>query len=334
MNMEQALLEAIHHEPAEEANWLVLADWLEDEADARAEVVRLTRALRSDEAPRERPAREERLRRLLASGVLPCVPLLTNALGMRLALVPAGTFWMGAGKKEKHGSEDEGPRHEVTIAQPFYLGTCQVTQEQFQRAMGHNPSYFRAGAPGEEKVDGIDARSFPVESVSWDDAVAFCAKLSGLPEEKAAGRVYRLPTEAEWEHACRGGLRSPTHFGDQLSSTRANFDGNYPFGGARKGPYPERPVPVGSYPPNAFGLYDMHGNVWEWCADFYDASAYAARQVGGSPGPPTGHDRVQRGGSWFSYGWACRAAERCRSIQTGHNERSGFRVALTVPGPR
>src|SRR5262249_5007346 len=152
-------------------------------------------------------------------------------------------------------------------------------------------------------VAGKDTRNFPVENVSWHDAVAFCRKLSEREEEQKAGRVYHLPTEAEWEYACRGGARSPFHYGNALSSTQANFHGDYAYGNAAKGPSLERTTSVGSYDANAFGLYDMRGNVWEWCADWY--GPYPAKPVQDPTGPATGAHRVVRGGSWDQYGSNC-----------------------------
>jgi formylglycine-generating enzyme required for sulfatase activity len=276
---------------------------------------------------------EERLCALLASGVEPAFPVLTNSIGMRLALLPPGTFVMGA-SGEAHGSENESPAHVVTLTRAFYLGVYEVTQKQYHQVTGASPSHFSSEGAGREKVAGLDTRSFPVESTSHDDAVNFCARLSDLPEEKRARRVYRLPTEAEWEYACRAGTSTPFHFGARASSRQANFDGHYPFGGAEKGPYPERPVPVGSYVPSSFGLHDMHGNVWEWCSDRYSAYPKAKKSAArvDPQGPSRGANRVQRGGSWFSYGWACRAAQRCSAARGTRHERAGFRVALTPPG--
>src|SRR5262249_11502444 len=149
---------------------------------------------------------------------------------------------------------------------PYYLGAFEVTQEQYQAVMGKAPSHFSRQGPGKLYVQMIaddDLKRFPVENVTWEEAVTFCRKLSALPEEKRLGRAYRLPTEAEWEHACRAGASAslPFHFGSQVSSTEANFFGGEPYGGAAKGPYLSRTAPVGSYKPNAWGLYDMHGNV-------------------------------------------------------------------------
>jgi formylglycine-generating enzyme required for sulfatase activity len=216
------------------------------------------------------------------------------------------------------------------LPRPFYLGAHQVTQRQFQRIVGRNPSYFAAEGGGRERVAGIDTAHFPVEHVTWEDAAAFCEALSRRPSEKKRGHTYRLPTEAEWEYGCRGLMSTPTSFGASLSARQANFDGNYPFGQSEAGPYLERPAPVGSYPANVFGLHDMHGNVWEWCQDWYGGAVYRERNRVGPVGPATGQEKVQRGGSWYSYGWACRASERCRAFPNTANERTGFRVVLVV----
>jgi formylglycine-generating enzyme required for sulfatase activity len=274
----------------------------------------------------------------------------TNSIGMKLVLIPAGKFTMGSPQEERdtalasvpEGSraqakswfEVEGPQHEVEISKPFYLGVYEVTQAEYEKVMGTNPSWFSATGSGKEKVEGKDTSRFPVENVSWNDAVEFCKKLSETPEEKRSGRVYRLPTEAEWEYSCRGGASSkPFHFGDSLTSTQANFDGNYPYGGADKGPYLERTTRVGSYDANAFGLYDMHGNVWEWCADWYSKDYYKDSPRKDPQGPATGTSRVLRGGSWGVYGWNCRSASRSGvdpGIRCGN---VGFRVVL-VAGAR
>ena len=189
-------------------------------------------------------------------------------------------------------------QHEVSITKPFYLGVYVVTQAEYEKVMGNNPSWFSAKGDGKDKVKDMDTGQFPVEKVSWDDAVAFCKKLSELPEEKKAGRVYRLPTEAEWEYACRAGTKTAFHYGDSLSSKQANFNGNFPYGGADKGPYLGRTAKVGSYAANAFGLYDMHGNVWEWCQDWYDENYYKNSPKEDPPGPAQGLHRVVRGGGW------------------------------------
>jgi formylglycine-generating enzyme required for sulfatase activity len=253
---------------------------------------------------------------------------ITNSIGMKLVLIPTGKFMMGSPASEKDrepfdkGNEEQ---HEVEITQPFYLGVTEVTQKQYRQVMGTGG--------GKASVAGMDTNNFPVERVSWEDAQAFLKKLSELPEEKKKGRKYRLPTEAEWEYSCRSGAPSdhPFHFGPSLSSTQANFDGNYPYGGAAKGPWLKRTCAVGSYPANRFGLRDMHGNVWEWCADWYDKDYYKSSPRKDPKGPATGTARVVRGGSWFVNGRYCRAAGRSR-IEPGRRYNDvGFRVAVSLP---
>ncbi len=236
-----------------------------------------------------------------------------------------------AGRREDRAS-DEGPVHEVHITRPFYLGVTPVTQEQYEQVMGANPSWFSAKGRGKDKVRGMDTGTFPVENVSWDDAMEFCKRLATLTEEAKSGRTYRLPTEAEWEYACRGG--SPPsqvfHFGDSLSSAQANFDGRYPYGGAGKGDYLERTSKVGSYPANGFGLYDMHGNVSEWCQDWHDANYYEASPRQDPPGPAQVLARVLRGGSWADRGSSCRSANRGWEEPQGRRRYYGFRLAAVL----
>ncbi len=253
----------------------------------------------------------------------------TNSLGMKLVLVPAGKFQMGSPLAEEDRDAEE-LLHEVMISRPFYLGAHEVTQAQFQEVMGKNPSFFHAKNGG-----GPD---HPVDQVPWGDAVAFCQKLSARPEEKKAGRVYRLPTEAEWEYACRAGTATPFHFGKGLSSTQANFNGVYPYGGAARGPYLQRTAKVGSYAANAWGLYDMHGNVWEWCQDWYDPAYYKRSPREDPQGPdkgvlPTGFRnqffRVVRSGCWLEEGRGCRSAYRFRLMPDERYRWVGFRVACS-----
>jgi formylglycine-generating enzyme required for sulfatase activity len=224
----------------------------------------------------------------------------------------------------------------VEIAKAFYLGIHEVTQKQFEKVMGYSPSYFSANAMGKpgasyetwskpgggkDKVKDLPGTGdFPVENVSWVEAVEFCKKLSALPEEQKAGRLYRLPSEAEWEYACRGEASSYQvfHCGNRLSSEQANFRGTMPYGGAAQGPWLERTCKVGSYKRNGFGLYDMHGNVWEWCSDPYEYE--------GDRG-----FRVRRGGSWGEGGEQCRSAIRLRRAPEDHRWNLGFRAVLVAP---
>jgi formylglycine-generating enzyme required for sulfatase activity len=245
-----------------------------------------------------------------------------NATGMVLALIPAGMFRMGSPVTEAERGSDEGPVHDVTITQPFYLCVYPVTQRQYERVMGINPSYFNVSRDG-----GAD---YPVESVAWHDAMEFCRRLSELPAERAARRVYRLPTEAEWEYACRAGTQTQFSFGMELSAREANFNGNYPYGVVPKVAFLERTTKVGSYPPNSFGLYDMHGNVWEWCADYYDRAYYRHSPRYDPSGPSSGSLRVVRGGSCMSIGRFCRSAYRFGVAPENRDLDVGLRVVLTV----
>ena len=249
----------------------------------------------------------------------------TNSIGMKLTLIPAGEFMMGSPDEEEGHSDDE-TEHRVRITKPFFLGVYEVTQAEYERVMGTNPSWFSSTGIGKGSVSGLDTSRFPVELVSWDDAAEFCRKLSSLPEERAARRTYRLPTEAEWEYACRAGTTSPFHFGSQLNGEQANCDGGYPYGTTDKGPDLKRTTTVGSYAPNAFGLYDMHGNVWEWCQDWYGEQYYATSSSADPKGPSSGSSRVLRGGSWGSGARYCRSAYRGRYTAGYRYDGSGFRL--------
>jgi outer membrane protein assembly factor BamB len=259
-------------------------------------------------------------------------PTLTNSIGMRLALLPPGEFPMGSPDSDPDAREDEKPQHRVRITRPFSMGLYEVTQEEYQRVMGSNPSFFSPTGPGKDRVAGLNTGRFPVEQVRWHDAVAFCKRLSELPAEKAAGRVYRLPTEAEWEYACRAGATTRFHTGDSLSSLQANFNGNHPAGTAAKGPFLTRSTAVGSYAPNAWGLYDMHGNVWEWCADWYGRTYYRESPSEDPSGPATGSSRVIRGGEWYGDARDCRCAFRYADLPDGVFYVMGFRVVMTLAG--
>jgi formylglycine-generating enzyme required for sulfatase activity len=256
----------------------------------------------------------------------------TSSIGMKLVLIPKGTFLMGSPAGEKERCTNEDPRHKVEITRPFYLGVYTVTQAQYKKVMGTNPSAFCATGVKRAVVRGMDTGDFPVESVSWHDAVAFCKKPSALPAEKAARRVYRLPSEAEWEYACRAGTTTPFAFGKSLSSRQANFDGRFPRGGEEKGPGLGRTCKVGSYKPNAWGLYDMHGNVWQWCQDWYDIRYYKVSPRKDPGGPKAGRRRVARGSTWMvESAGSCRAASRAGLPPARVHPVIGFRVACDVP---
>ncbi len=244
---------------------------------------------------------------------------LTNSIGMEFALIPPGEYMMGSPESEWARASHEGPQHRVRITKPFYLGVYHVTQGEYERVTGGNPSML-------SRVLGHDTSRFPVDRVSWDDAVAFCRKLSAIPAERSAGREYRLPTEAEWEYACRAGTTTPFHFGSVMDGRQANSAWRYPRETERQAPSLRRPTAVGSYRPNAFGLYDMHGNLMEWCADWFDQDYYATSPVNDPTGPASGSHRVYRGGSW-GYG-DCRSARRGFARPGGRGFNLGFRAAL------
>ncbi len=218
----------------------------------------------------------------------------TNSAGIEFALIPAGTFTMGL--PDDGADRDlptESPAHRVNLTRPYWLGRFEVTQSQYEFVVGQRPAFHRAsaGAPG-------DTGQFPVEQVTWSDALAFCDRLSELPAERAAGRTYRLPSEAEWERACRAGSEEPYAW----RHARPTGDAT----GETAGMTPALPVrAVGSYPPNAYGLFDMRGNVWEWCADWFDRDYYSRSPLIDPRGPARGVIKVVRGGDWVYVGEGC-----------------------------
>jgi formylglycine-generating enzyme required for sulfatase activity len=237
---------------------------------------------------------------------------ITNSIGMKLVLIPKGTFMMGSPETEKGRQENE-TQHEVTISKDYYLGVYEVTQAQYEKVMGKNPSHFQGAKVGNENAD------LPVENVSWNDAVEFCKKLSDLPEEKKAGREYRLPTEAEWEYGCRAGSKTAYAFDDE--------EGLLPEYGWFNRKSSGRTHTVGLLEPNAWGLYDMHGNVWEWCSDRY--GDYTKGAVSDPSGPKEGSHRVLRGGSWDYVAAVCRSAFRDWGDPSIRDHDYGFRLALS-----
>jgi formylglycine-generating enzyme required for sulfatase activity len=255
-----------------------------------------------------------------------------NSVGMKFVLILDGTFTMGSPETEVGRGSDES-QHEVTITRPFYLGVYEVTQGQYERVMGKNPSFFAPTGGGKQRLGKKATDDHPVENVSWNDAVAFCKKLGERSDEQAAGHTYRLPTEAEWEYACRAGTTTPFHYGSDLDSYKANFNGLIyaAYGKAGAGPFFRCTVKVGDYQPNAWGLYDTHGNVQEWCADWYAADYYYAKSPKADPpGPATGAERVLRGGGWPNSGKAVRSAVRNKLPPDEKHYSAGFRVVLVT----
>ncbi len=255
---------------------------------------------------------------------------LGNGVTLEMVQIPGGTFTMGSpeGKpprkllgytvssedeeKEEGRSNDESPQHTVTI-QPFFIGRYEVTQAQYQAIMGQNPSNFK----GEKR---------PVERVSWNDAVEFCQKLS-----QKTGRTYRLPSEAEWEYACRAGTTTPFYFGETITTDLVNYNGNFSYASAPKGEYCQRTTDIGSFTPNAFGLYDMHGNLWEWCQDTWHSNYNGAPTDGTSWNDNDNYYyRVLRGGSWPFNPAYCRCANRNWHYPDGSCSLIGLRVVYCL----
>jgi sulfatase modifying factor 1 len=248
----------------------------------------------------------------------------TNSIGMKFVWVPPGKFLMGSPKAEK-GRRDIEVRHTVILTRGFFMGVYLVTQEQWYHVIA--PDYARP-------AEGFDLsnpsrfqgeRKLPVETVSWNDCQVFIEKLQRREKHK---RLYRLPTEAEWEYACRAGTTTPFYFGDTISSEEANFSGGSVDGNGKKGVDRQKTTPVGSFPPNAWGLYDMHGNVAQWCQDRF--GNYPQQQVVDPQGADKRGARVLRGGSWEDAAAHCRSA--CRAWDSMDNRGCGtfgFRLCFS-----
>ncbi|MCP2730369.1 formylglycine-generating enzyme family protein [Limnofasciculus baicalensis] len=250
---------------------------------------------------------------------------LDNEIQLEMVAIPGGSFMMGSPENELERRNSESPQHRVTI-KPFFMGKYSVTQAQWQavaflpqvnRELNSDPSYFK----------GADR---PVESVSWYDAVEFCSRLS-----IKTGQPYRLPSEAEWEYACRAGTTTPFHFGETITTKLANYNGNYTYGKGFKGEYRQETTPVGSFGvANEFGLYDMHGNVWEWCGDEWHDNYEGAPidgSVWGENNENDHHSRLLRGGSCCEYPGFCRSVFRGNYIPSDRDLNTlGFRLVCGV----
>jgi formylglycine-generating enzyme required for sulfatase activity len=269
---------------------------------------------------------------------------LGGGLAMKFAWCPPGTFRMGSPDNEEKRYDDE-IQHRVTLTQGFYLGVDEVTQAQWKAVMGRNPSNFKGKDDEEEK-------KLPMENVRWFDCVEFCIKLSQRQGRKpcyrltnverdddgsikkadveivAGGTGYRLPTEAEWEYACRAGTTTPFHFGETISTDQANYDGNSTYGKGKKGEYRKKTTPVGSFPANDWGLFDMHGNVWEWCQDWY--GKYPSEDIKDPQDEQKGDARVLRGGSWDDILRGCRSASRYGGAPANRYKFVGCRLVLCL----
>lgn len=239
---------------------------------------------------------------------------LTDRIPLEMIAIPGGKFWMGSPDGE--GNDYEQPRHEVTIA-AFFMSKYPITQTQYQAVMGKNPASLKE-----------QGENLPVGQVSWYEAIAFCQELSsrGIRGE-SLDYQFSLPSEAQWEYACRAGTETPFYFGETISTEQANYDGNYVYGSGKKGIHRKQVTEVGIFPPNAFGLYDMHGTVWEWCADHWHDN-YEDAPKDGSVWLSASNDsnRLLRGGSWIDYPRTCRSAFRISNSPDDRYDYFGFRV--------
>jgi len=247
----------------------------------------------------------------------------SNSLGMEFALIPAGTFTMGSPKDEKGRGTSEA-RHKITISRPFYIQITEVTVGQWEKIMGRRLLNFR-------KTDDL-----PIVKVSWHDAIKYINRMNARGEG-----TYRLPTDAEWEYAARAKTTTTYSWGAKIDCTNAMYSNNQSKSDAcvdhvrSKGLKPDRPAPVKSYPPNAWGLYDMHGNAWEWCQDGFDPDKHGldphtTYELVDPIISRSTNNRIRRGGSWFGKGGSCRSANRTYSHSSVRYRTTGFRLVREV----
>jgi formylglycine-generating enzyme required for sulfatase activity len=232
-----------------------------------------------------------------------------NSLGMKFVWISPGKFVMGSPKEEKERESEI--QHKVTLTKGFYMGATTVTQEEWQALMGNNPSHFTG------------QKNLPVDSVSWDDCQQFIKKLRDQDK-----KLYRLPTEAEWEYACRAGTTTPFYLGENISTEQVNYNGDHTYADSKQGVNRKKSTPVGSFPANRWGLHDMHGNVWNWCQDWH--ADYPQKDVVNPQGPDAGRVRVLRGGSWYYEPGYCRSAHRHVGGPDVRYANVGFRACFHV----
>ncbi len=248
-----------------------------------------------------------------------------NGVALDMVLIPEGSFLMGSPENEEGRDEYEGPQHPVILPR-FFMGRYPITQAQW-RAVADTKQFPKIKDDLNPDPSEFKGNDRPVDSVNWHEAVEFCARLS-----RYSGRTYRLPSEAEWEYACRAGTTTPFHFGETLSDEVANYRASDTYGRGSEGEYREETIPVGSFPANDFGLHDMHGNVREWCLDLWHNS-YEGAPTDGSAWlkNPDLKLYIQRGGSWDSYPRNCRSARRSLNNPADRYLNHGFRVMCELP---
>jgi uncharacterized protein (TIGR02996 family) len=330
---EADLLAGIVAHPGDVDRWLILADWLEEQGDPRAELARLRFLLHTEPEHPVRAQRQVRQLELLEAGLAPVVPAWTNSLGIEFALILPGSFWMGSPVEESQRYDNE-QRHRVTLTHPFSLGVYPVTVGQFDRfvtATGYKTeaekgggAYGYAGRHNWTRDTSINWRSpgfpqteyHPVVCVSWNDAQAMVAWLNQA-DPAALSLAYTLPTEAQWEHACRAGAETAFWWGED-----ASLLGGFAW---VRGNSEQTTHRVQTKKPNPWGLWHTHGHVWEWCTDWYGDYSDSAEQ---DPlGASRGSQRVCRGGSWLDGASCCRAAYRGYNSPGERRAHDGFRLA-------
>ena len=250
---------------------------------------------------------------------------LSQQVSLEMAYIPGGTFQMGSPEDELDHFDNESPQHGVTVSE-FFMGRFLVTQAQWRVVVAGFPKVDRDLKPNPSKFKS-KTEDRPVEQVSWWDAQEFCKRLS-----KKVGRSYRFPSEAEWEYACRAGTTTPFHFGETISSDVANYNVRLAYGPGKVGQYRQETTAIDSFPPNDFGLCDMHGNVWEWCADGWHKN-YVGAPIDGRVWDASNDSgsRIRRGGSWFHDPGNCRSAFRNSYSPVDAGSFIGFRLVCDFP---
>ena len=283
-------------------------------SDNRTYVVTVDDAMPTESEQVERARKDEDSANFHKAGER--MTLIVGGVEYAFRWIPKGAFVMGSPETEPERWGDE-VEHNASISRGFWMLEVPITQEMWKSVMKKNPSYHRGFFK--------NTKRFPVERVSWNDCQEFIEKLNGLGG-RPKGFIFSLPTETEWEYACRAGTTTPYSFGSLLDGDKANCDGNRPYGVYRRGTYLGKTSETGKYPPNGWGLYDMHGNVCEWVQDRY--GDYPTDDVADPTGPEKGMHRVSRGGAWRFYAANCRSAFRARYEPDRRDNRLGARLVL------